>query len=87
MKFFYLGDFMVNVGTTGVYKNNQTTIPSKIRKELGVSKDTIIQWDLNPDKSVTLTFKNQKSSIRDLAGIGRSKKVTNAAELKRGLYK
>ncbi|WP_295621990.1 AbrB/MazE/SpoVT family DNA-binding domain-containing protein [uncultured Methanobrevibacter sp.] len=78
---------MVNVGTTKIYKNNQTTIPSKIRKEFNITEDTIIDWELNSDKTITLTFKSKKSSIMDLVALGKSKERTNAVELKRGLYK
>lgn len=77
---------MVNMGTTKIYKNNQTTIPSKIRKILNISKDSIIDWDLNPDNSITLTIKNKENTIDDLIGLGSSKERTNAVELKRGLY-
>ncbi len=78
---------MVNVGTTKIYKNNQTTIPSKIRKELNISEDTLIDWDLDSNNTVTLVFKTKRSSIKDLAGLGKSKEKTNAVELKKGLYK
>lgn len=78
---------MVNVGITKVYKNNQTTIPSKVRKELNVSKDSFVKWDLNPDKTITLSIENKKHSVKDLIGLGSSKDITNAVELKRSLYK
>ena len=78
---------MVNVGITRVYKNNQTTIPSKVRNKLGLDKESIITWELNADGTVTLSFEKKKVSIKDLAGLGKSKEVTNAVELKRGLYK
>ena len=51
---------MVNVGVTKVYKNNQTTIPSKVRKELNISENSIISWDLNPDKTITISVKSEK---------------------------
>ena len=51
---------MVNVGTTRIYKNNQTTIPSKIRKLFDVSEDTVMDWDLNSDNVITITFKSKK---------------------------
>lgn len=77
---------MVYIGATKVYKNNQTTIPSKVRKELNISENSIINWNLNPDKSITISVKSEKPTIKDLVGIGSSKEVTNAVELKRGLY-
>ena len=62
-------------------------IPSKIRKLFDVSEDTVMDWDLNSDNVITITFKSKKSSIHDLVGLGKSKETTNAVELKRGLYK
>lgn len=38
---------MVNVVTTKIYKNNQITIPSKIRKELNISEESVINWIIN----------------------------------------
>lgn len=78
---------MVNVGVTKIYKNNQTTIPSKIRKELNITENSIINWNLNPDNTITLKIENEKASVRDLVGLGSTKEVTNAVELKRSLYK
>ena len=46
-----------------------------------------MDWDLNSDNVITITFKSKKSSIHDLAGLGKSKETTNAVELKRSLYK
>lgn len=77
---------MVNAITTKIYKNNQITIPSIIRKELDISEETVINWVLNPDKTITLKIENKKPSVKDLIGLGSSKEVTNAVDLKRGLY-
>lgn len=74
------------VDVTRVSKNNQTTIPSKVRNKLGLNKKSIITWELNADGTVTLSFEKKKS-FKELAGLGKSKEVTNAVELKRGLYK
>lgn len=77
---------MVNVGITKVYKNNQITVPSTIRKALGITEESLIKWDLKSDGTVSLSVLSEKPSIRDFAGIAHSKEVTNAVELKRGLY-
>lgn len=77
---------MVNAITTKIYKNNQITIPSIIRKELDISEEAVINWVLNPDKTITLKIENKKPSVKDLIGLGSSKEVTNAVDLKRGLY-
>lgn len=77
---------MVNMGITKVYKNNQTTIPSKVRKKLNISEDSVINWNLNSDNIITISVKSEKPSVKDLVGLGSSKEVTNAVDLKRGLY-
>lgn len=77
---------MVNIVSTKIYKNHQITIPAKIRKELNISDESIINWVLNSDKTITLKIENKKPSVENLIGLGSSKEVTNAVELKRGLY-
>ena len=75
------------MGTTKVYPNNQTVIPSKIRKEFNITKDTIVSWNIDSDNVVILTFESKKPKVSDLIALGNSKQQTNAVELKRGLYK
>lgn len=45
---------MVTIRNTKVYKNNQITIPSKIRKELNINEESSVNWILNDDKTITL---------------------------------
>ena len=71
---------MVTARVTKVYKNNQ--IPSKVN----LNTNSRITWELNENGTVTLNFKTKEVSIEDLAGLGKSKEVTNAVELKRELY-
>ena len=78
---------IVHDGVTKVYKNNQTTIPSKVRNELKLNAGSTITWKLNANGTVTLIFETKEVSIEDLSGLGKSKEVTNAVELKRELYK
>lgn len=77
---------MVTIITTKIYKNNQIIIPSKIRKELNISDNSCVNWILNNDKTITLKIENKKPSVKDLIGLGSSDNVTNAVDLKRGLY-
>lgn len=77
---------MVTIINTKIYKNNQITIPSKIRKELNINSESSVNWILNNDKTITLKVENKKPSVKDLIGLGSSKEVTNAVDLKRGLY-
>ena len=78
---------MENESATKIYKNNQTTAPSKIRKFFNVSEDSKMDGDLNSDNVITITFKTKKTSIMDLVGLGKSKEITNAVIMKRALYK
>ncbi|WP_295723127.1 AbrB/MazE/SpoVT family DNA-binding domain-containing protein [uncultured Methanobrevibacter sp.] len=77
---------MVTIRNTKIYKNNQITIPSKIRKELNINEKSSVDWILNNDKTITLKIENKKKSVKDLIGLGSSEEVTNAVNLKRGLY-
>ena len=80
---------MINVGITKIYQNNQTVIPSIIRKEFNITKDTLVEWNITGDDMVILTFRTKKPKISDLAGLGKGKsnEKTNAVDLKRGLYR
>lgn len=79
---------MINMGITKVYPNNQTVIPSKIRKEFNITNDTLVEWNINSDNLVILTFKSEKPKLSDMAGLGKGKtnEKTNAVDLKRSLY-
>lgn len=77
---------MVTIRNTKIYKNNQITIPSKIRKELNINEESSVNWILNDDKTITLKIENKKKSVKDLVGLGSSEELTNAVDLKRRLY-
>ena len=86
--YYYLVIFMINVGITKIYPNNQTVIPSTIRNRFKITKDTLVEWNINGDDMVILTFKSEKPKISDLAALGKGKsnEKTNAVNLKRSLY-
>ncbi|WP_407378607.1 hypothetical protein [Methanobrevibacter sp.] len=77
---------MINVANTKICANNQTTIPSVIRKKFNITKDTIVGWDIDSDGRVILTFKEEMPKIHDLAALGKGNERTNALDLKRTLY-
>ena len=77
---------MINVANTKIYANNQTVIPSIIRKEFNITKDTIVGWNIDSDGKVILTFKEEMPKISDLVALGKGNKKTNAVDLKRTLY-
>lgn len=72
--------------TTKVDKNNQTTIPHKIMKELDIEVDDIIEWVLDDDKILTLNFR-KKVKFEDMRGSINIDEKTNAVELEKELYK
>lgn len=78
---------MINIATTKLYKNNQTAVPSEIRKEFGLKPDVLIYWNKNEKGEIFVEFKENNLSFDDLVGIGSSPDKTNSVNLKRGLYK
>jgi bifunctional DNA-binding transcriptional regulator/antitoxin component of YhaV-PrlF toxin-antitoxin module len=68
--------------STKVYKDFQMSIPSEVRKELGITDVDIADWVVNKENNnVTVSFR-KKSSLHDLSGMGKLDKVTNAVDLK-----
>ncbi len=78
---------MINIATTKLYKNNQTAIPSEIRKEFNLKPDVLIDWNKDEKGVIYIEFREKELTFDDLAGIGSSKHKTNSVELKRKLYK
>ena len=71
---------------TKIYKNNQTAIPSIIRKECNVGPDDIVEWHLDDDGKITLTFR-KKVSFEQMRGSIKLDYKTNAVDLEKELYK
>jgi len=70
------------IESTKIYKGYQTVIPSKIRKELNIKNNEIIDWKSDKyTRTITLSFR-EKESIMDLAGIIEMDDQTDAVELK-----
>lgn len=69
-----------------LYNGKQVTIPSVYRKKFNIEKDDIIQWKENEKGELVVSFR-KKVKPSDVRGIGKTKEVTNAVKLKRGLYK
>lgn len=69
--------------STKMYKGFQTVVPAKIRKELNIKQEEIIDWKSDVDtRTIVLSFR-EKESIMDLAGIVKMEEETDAVELKR----
>ncbi|MGL4669549.1 MAG: AbrB/MazE/SpoVT family DNA-binding domain-containing protein [Methanobacteriaceae archaeon] len=69
---------------TKLYSNNQTVVPSEIRKKFHLKADDIIEWNIKEDKKAELTFR-KKLTDQDMIGIIKVKEPTNAVELKKNL--
>ena len=55
--------------STKLYKGYQIVIPSKIRKELNIKENEIIEWKSDKNtRTITLSFRKKKSMM-DLIGI------------------
>lgn len=71
---------------TKIYKNNQTAIPSKIRKEFDIGPNDIVEWILDDDGILTLSFR-KKVTFKQMRGSINIGEKTNAVELEKELYK
>ena len=65
-----------------IYDNNQTIIPSKIRKKHSLNPGDIIEWIEEDNGEIKIRFR-VKSKLRDIVGIIDTKKQTNAVKLKK----
>lgn len=72
--------------TTKIYNNYQTAIPSEIRKKLNISKNDLVEWNINDDGKAELTFR-KKISFKEIEGIVKLDHETDSVELKKELYK
>ncbi len=53
---------------TKISKGFKITIPSEIRKELGISENDKVEWLINQDNEVVIKVKKKKS-LKDIIGI------------------
>jgi len=74
------------IAKTSIYPKYQTTIPKEIRKKLELKENQIIEWDINKNGNVELTFR-EKHSFKDMAGIFKTKEKTDAVEIKKKVKK
>jgi len=44
---------------TNLYKGFQTVVPSKIRKQLNLDLDHVIEWNIKEDGKVELVFRKK----------------------------
>lgn len=68
--------------TTKVYDNNQTAIPSEIRKMFKVQANDIVEWIVNEDGEININFR-KRSRLDDIVGIVSSKKPIDSVKIQK----
>ncbi|KZX14666.1 hypothetical protein MBCUT_19830 [Methanobrevibacter cuticularis] len=68
--------------TTKLYENNQTVVPSEIRKIYDLKPDDIIEWIINENGKPELEFR-KKSTLKDIIGKATAKEPFNSVELQK----
>lgn len=67
---------------TNLYKGFQTVVPSKIRKELNLDLDHVVEWNIKENGKVEVVFR-KKTNFMDLKGIVSSKDSTDSVKIQR----
>jgi AbrB family looped-hinge helix DNA binding protein len=65
-----------------IYDNNQTIIPSEIRKKHNLKPNDIVEWIEDDNGEIKIKFRG-KSELRDIIGIIDLKTPTDAVKLKK----
>ena len=68
--------------TTKVYNNNQTSIPSKIRKRFNVKADDVVEWIEENNEEIKVNFR-EKSKLNDIVSIATSKKAIDSVKIQK----
>jgi len=68
--------------TTKVYNNNQTAIPSEIRKMFKVQANDIVEWIVNENGEININFR-KRSRLDDIVGIVSSKKPIDSVKIQK----
>jgi len=68
--------------TTKVYDNNQTAIPSEIRKMFKVQANDIVEWIVNEDGEININFR-KRCRLDDIVGIVSSKKPIDSVKIQK----
>ena len=58
---------MINIATTKLYKNNQTAIPSEIRKEFNLKPDVLIDWNKDEKGVIYIEFREKELTFDDFS--------------------
>jgi AbrB family looped-hinge helix DNA binding protein len=68
--------------TTKIYMNNQTAIPSEIRKKFNIGPDDLVEWIEDSNGEIKVKFR-KKSKLNDIVGIVSSKKQIDSVKLQK----
>jgi len=79
-------DEKMNIATTKIYKNFQTSIPKEMREAFDIDEKTIVEWGINDKGEPEVNFR-KKVELTDIIGIVKTDEVTDSVELKKGVYK
>lgn len=76
---------MMNIATTKIYKNFQTSIPKEMREAFNINEKTIVEWGINEKGEPEVNFRN-KVELKDIIGMVKTEEVTDSVKLKREIY-
>lgn len=68
--------------STKIYENNQTVVPSEVRKRFNLKPDDIIEWIITEDGRTELEFR-KKSTLEDILGKAIAKEPINSVKLQK----
>ncbi|MEA4957641.1 hypothetical protein SDC9_21287 [bioreactor metagenome] len=72
--------------TTKVYNNNQTSIPSKLRKRFNIEVNDIVEWIEDENGQIRVNFR-KRSNLNDIVGIISSEKPIDSVKLQKKIDK
>lgn len=70
------------IAKTNIYPKYQTTIPKEIRKKLDLKENCVVEWDINKNGKVELTFR-KKVTEKDIAGMIKKELPYDSVEIKK----
>ncbi len=76
----------MNIGTTKIYKNFQTSIPKEMREAFNIDEKTIVEWGITDNGKPEVNFR-KKVELTDIIGIVKTDEVTDSVKLKKEAYK
>lgn len=75
----------MNIASTKIYKNFQTSIPKEMREAFDIDETTIVEWGINDKGDPEVNFR-KKVKLEDIIGMVKTEEVTDSVKLKREIY-